>query len=204
MRKVAPAQPGSWFLNRKPQANDVVNMTARLLLGALDVEKLKAEVVAAQALHPFTRKDVKGWTSIPLRSACGMTGAQGCGALGIHASTEAAVFKDTVVMQPYIKVIVDQVAAATASVVLKVRLMKLEAGAKIPMHIDKFNDRNSLARVVRYHIPVVSNPEVHMIVNNRIYYMEPGQLYTIDVSQAHAVENHSTEDRIHLVFDCAK
>lgn len=203
MRKPSVHIPGSWYVNRKPLPSDVVNVTNRFFSGTaavIDVAKLELEVAAAQQAHDFAQKDTKGWTSIPLRSAGGKTGAEGSRAVGVHASTNGMQFKDTSAMQPYVREIVERVAADGNRQVLKVRLLKLEAGAVIPMHIDKFDGKRG---VTRYHLPVVTNENVKMIVNNKSYHLAAGQLYTIDVSQAHAVENKSTQDRIHLVFDCS-
>ncbi len=198
MRKLVKYQPNLWYLHRKPLLSDVVNVTTKFFNNSINIQQLISDTIIAQQLHNFTYKSAVGWTSIPLRSAGGITGPDASNASGIHASSDGATFNDTCVMQPYIKFIIDTIAGNRN--VLKIRLLKLIAGAKIPMHIDKFTGNKT---VTRYHIPVITNPAVTMIVNNGKYYLEAGQVYTIDVSQAHAVENNSNEDRIHLVFDCS-
>jgi hypothetical protein len=186
-----------WTRNLTPRPSDVVNVTADLINFPIDIARLVEEVKMAESLHPYTKKASGGWTSIPLRSAGGRGGEAASDALGIHASSNPRDFKDTVVMQPYISEIIKCVGGNN---VLKVRLLKLEAGRKIAEHIDKFNGVNG-GSVKRYHLPIITNPDIAFYVNHARYYLEPGQLYTIDVSQFHAVENNSDVDRIHLVFD---
>lgn len=186
-----------WTRNLTARPTDVVNVTAKFFSSPIDIARLVDEVKMAEALHPYTKKACGGWTSIPLRSAGGRGGEAASDALGIHASSNPRDFKDTEVMQPYIREVVQRVGGVN---VLKVRLLKLEAGRKISEHIDKFNGVNGGA-VKRYHLPIITHPDIAFYVNHTRYYLEPGQLYTIDVSQFHAVENNSDVDRIHLVFD---
>ncbi len=198
MRKLNETKPGQWYIHRKPRETDVQKIAQNR---NIDIERLKQEIKQAEIHHKFTEKDAKGWTSIPLRSAKGLTGTAGNSAIGIQASSDGKKFQDTYVMQstPYIKEIIEKFAVDKK--ILKVRLMKLQAHSKIPMHIDKFDGKHN---VIRYHLPIITNPDVIMIVNNKQYYLQPGQIYIIDVSQAHAVENNSDQDRVHLVFDLSQ
>jgi hypothetical protein len=186
-----------WTRRLKPRPTDVINVTDQFITTPLDMDRLVDEVKIAESIHPYTKKASGGWTSIPLRSAGGMIGESASDALGIHASSNPAYFKNTNVMQPYINEIITCIGGNS---ILKVRLMKLEAGRKIPEHIDKFEGKISTF-VKRYHIPIITNPKIDFFVNHKRYYLEPGQIYTIDVSQFHSVENNSDIDRVHLVFD---
>ena len=182
--------------------SDVVCLTAELLgeERVIDVDRLRGEMIAAEQAHQYTSKAFKGWDSIPLRSAGGVTGITASGASGVNASSDPATFEDTDVMQhcPYIKELVDEIAGVGGGV-LKVRLLRLEAGRSIGQHIDHFTGDNS---VIRMHIPIVTDPKVIFQVNMKDYQLLAGQLYAIDVTQLHSVRNKSKKvDRIHLVFD---
>jgi quercetin dioxygenase-like cupin family protein len=56
--------------------------------------------------------------------------------------------------------------------------------------------------VIRLHIPVTTNPEVEFYLNDERIEMKTGELWYLDFSQKHRVENRGTADRIHLVVDC--
>lgn len=167
----------------------------------LDEVELLEAMKAAEAAHEYTLKFVRTWQSIPLRSYDGLTGVQGSMAAGIHATTFPEKFKDTPVMQPYFRRILDALVEQLSAVgVLKVRIMRLSAGGKICHHHDLFKAGN---KVRRYHIPLVTNPKVEFSVNMETYQMLPRKIYCIDVSQIHAVFNRGAEARVHLVFDLA-
>jgi hypothetical protein len=189
-----------------PKPTDVMQVTQQFFGEgfAIDVPRLVEEVRLAEGQHPYTKKEnVGGWKSIPLRSAGGVTGQEGSKAAGPHKSSDPAIFADTEIMQvtPYIAELVKQVAGQEAEAgVLKVRLMQLEPHRVITEHVDMFNGEK--ARLVRrFHIPILTNPKIAFFVNRKRYYLEPGQLYHLDVSQFHSVENNSDLNRVHLVFD---
>jgi quercetin dioxygenase-like cupin family protein len=211
MRQIRQHEPGSWYENCKPRETDVVDKTSLFDINVME-KTLIQEVEACQKLYPFERKDAKGWTSIPLRSVGGITGRQASAATGVHASSEGSNFAYTPVAKhaPTICALAEQVATAhnsssptagrAAAALLKIRLLKLEAGAQIPMHVDHFDGKR---KVTRFHVPIVTHPNAIMIVNNKRYHLAAGHVYVVDVSQPHAVQNNSDVDRIHLVFDCA-
>ena len=87
----------------------------------------------------------------------------------------------------------------------RVRLMKLEAGTKIAKHTDKVDKDIKSGKIIRLHIPVVTNENVVMkswlkggIAEFR---MAKGECWWLDVSLPHQVDNNSDEDRVHLVVD---
>jgi hypothetical protein len=186
---------------------DLVRVTERFLQGAsIDLDRLRDEVALAEQQHEYTNKAFHGWSSIPLRSINGMTGAEASAANGMHASADASLFRDTSIMEstPYIRELVQRCAGTdTGAGVLKVRLMKLAAGKCIAEHRDRFEGSGN--SIIRLHIPIVTHRKVHFFVNGKQYHMDTGELYRIDVSQRHAVKNLSREcDRIHLVFDVCR
>jgi hypothetical protein len=81
-----------------------------------------------------------------------------------------------------------------------VRFMLLGAGARIKEHKDYFMGFDE--GIIRLHIPVRTNPQVEFYLADERVQMHPGELWYLDFSQKHRVENNSREDRIHLVLDC--
>jgi hypothetical protein len=81
-----------------------------------------------------------------------------------------------------------------------VRFMLLAPGAKIKEHKDFFMGFED--GVIRLHIPVVTNAQVEFYLNNQRVEMHEGELWYLDFSQKHRVENNGDKDRIHLVMDC--
>lgn len=53
----------------------------------------------------------------------------------------------------------------------------------------------------RTHIPIITNPEVFFIVDGEEKNMKEGEIWEIDNSMVHSVENLSDEDRIHFIID---
>ena len=87
----------------------------------------------------------------------------------------------------------------------RVRLMKLEAGTKIAKHTDKVDKDIKSGKIIRLHIPVVTNENVVMKswLKSGIaeFRMAKGECWWLDVSLPHQVDNNSDEDRVHLVVD---
>ncbi len=97
---------------------------------------------------------------------------------------------------PYIEEIVSQFPGGRC----RVRLMQLQAGRRINWHHDGnlFGLDHQLAR---FHIPIVTNPDVHWQICHEDCHWEEGRLYFLDNSFPHRLTNGGREDRIHLVFD---
>ena len=88
----------------------------------------------------------------------------------------------------------------------RVRLMKLEAGTKISKHTDKVDKDIKSRKIIRLHIPIITNDNVKMISwldkNTPMELkMKKGEWWWLDVSKAHSVLNESDVDRVHLVID---
>lgn len=81
----------------------------------------------------------------------------------------------------------------------RVRLMRLKAGAHIFRHSDPLE--NVSQDLVRFHIPITTNADVHFIVNNRHLRMLPGEVWHVDVRFPHEVHNLGATHRVHLVLD---
>jgi hypothetical protein len=68
---------------------------------------------------------------------------------------------------------------------------------KIPTHTDRYHLRS----IHRCHLPIITNSEVQFIIDNESLFLEEGNLYEINNTLGHSVENNSKEDRIHLIID---
>jgi len=78
------------------------------------------------------------------------------------------------------------------------RLMGLEPGGRVPMHIDtNYHWRTH----VRIHIPLLTNPDVKFTCGGETVHMGPGECWTFDSFLPHTVANDGTTKRVHLVLD---
>jgi hypothetical protein len=173
-------------------SDNIVLDISGLLDKPIDTDKLIEEVRNAEQQHPYTKRS-KVWLSIPLRSANGEIGQEASSAKGIWNTSDPNVFKDTPIMQPYIRSILDQMNAP----ILKVRILKLKSKKWIGEHVDNFQSKD----IVRFHIPIVTHPLVQFWIDKQKYYIEPDKLSYLNVRKRHKVFNKSHIDRIHLVFD---
>lgn len=82
---------------------------------------------------------------------------------------------------------------------LRCLLAKLQPSGVIPKHIDK---GGYFDRTLRIHIPIVTNEQSTMTVNEREFHMRVGEVWVINNCAVHGVENgHPTEARTHLICD---
>ena len=91
-----------------------------------------------------------------------------------------------------------QVMASFGEVLSRSRLMKLDAGSEVRLHVD-FN-YHWFSRV-RIHIPIVTNPEVIFHCGPERLHMAAGECWIFDSWRRHRVVNASERARIHLVID---
>ena len=88
----------------------------------------------------------------------------------------------------------------------RVRVMRLKAGTSISKHTDKVDKDIKTGKIVRIHIPIRTNHNVHFYLwkdkKPQHYNLEQGKYYYTDVTKPHAVHNKATFDRLHLVADC--
>ena len=95
---------------------------------------------------------------------------------------------------PYMR----QVMASFGEVLSRSRLMKLEAGAEVSLHVD-FN-YHWFSRV-RIHIPIATDPAVIFQCGSERLHMGAGECWIFDSWRRHSVLNGSRRERIHLVID---
>ena len=55
---------------------------------------------------------------------------------------------------------------------------------------------------IRFHIPLITNPNVVFNVNNENVFMSPGELWVLDTSYKHSVFNGGGKTRAHIVIEC--
>lgn len=81
---------------------------------------------------------------------------------------------------------------------IRILLVKLKANSNIGTHIDK---GYSLETCKRAHIPIITNSSVTFTVGGETKYLKEGEIWEIDNSKEHSVDNNSNLDRIHLIMD---
>ena len=88
----------------------------------------------------------------------------------------------------------------------RVRVMRLKAGTSIKKHTDKVDKEIKNGNIIRLHIPLRTNNNVHFYLwegkEEHHFNLETGKYYYTDVSKPHAVHNKADFDRLHLVVDC--
>jgi hypothetical protein len=142
----------------------------------------------------FVRQNYEGdWSAIPLRSPAGETHPIRM----IYSDPSAKEFVETEYLKqcPYFQEVLSHFKCDLGVV----RLMKLAAGSIIKEHSDY--DLCYEEGVIRFHIPVVTNPEIEFYLNNQRIILNAGDCWYLRLSDPHRVNNFSSEDRVHLVVD---
>jgi hypothetical protein len=80
----------------------------------------------------------------------------------------------------------------------KILVAKLKNESKIYQHKD---NGYGLLTSCRIHIPIITNKKVLFTCGNTTKHLEEGNVYEINNSIRHSVDNNSDEDRIHLIID---
>ena len=161
-----------------------------------DAARLKedlAQVAEDEWIRHFNQSNYEGdWSVASLRSNGGKTKQ-------IYPDPHSPDdFEDTEILArcPYVREVLSAIRCEKESV----RFMLLGAHARIKEHKDYFMGFDE--GVIRLHIPVLTNPNVEFYLANERVQMHEGELWYLDFSQKHRVENNSDKDRIHLVMDC--
>lgn len=81
----------------------------------------------------------------------------------------------------------------------RIRLMRLKPGGRILRHSDPLHTIDP--RLVRLHLPIVTDDEVYFMVNDSRLQMRPGEVWHVDVRFPHEVANRGRVTRVHLVMD---
>lgn len=94
------------------------------------------------------------------------------------------IFKNT-----YIDTVIDQLKQQYP--IVRGRFMKMKHKTCLTMHVDKSK---------RIHLPIYTNENCMMIIDNQIVRMPFGQSYYVDTTVPHTALNASKNNRVHLVF----
>jgi hypothetical protein len=161
-----------------------------------DAARLKqelAQVTEDEWLRHFNQSNYEGnWSVAALRSNGGKTKQ-------IYPDPHSTEdFEDTAILArcAYVREVLETIRCEKEAV----RFMLLGAGARIKEHKDYFMGFDE--GVIRLHIPVQTNRQVEFYLAGERVPMQAGELWYLDFSQKHRVENNSQEDRVHLVMDC--
>ena len=80
------------------------------------------------------------------------------------------------------------------------RIHTLDAKANIRPHRDIGYSLE--LGMIRLHIPIITNKDVQLIVNDENIVMNPGECWYCNFNEVHEVKNNSDHPRTHLIMDC--
>lgn len=171
-----------------------------ILLPALfDSGKLKsdlAKILPEEWISHYRGEHYEGnWSVAPLRSVGGHPAV----IYATPAGPTPDFYKDTPILQrcPYFQEVINWFQCQVNGV----RLMSLDAGARILEHTDDM-DATEVPEL-RIHVPVLTNPQVEFWVDGQLVPMREGEVWYADFNLPHSVKNRGSEPRIHLVLDCS-
>ena len=162
-----------------------------------DPDRLHADLATAEGIgwtDHFVKRNYEGsWSAIALRGPAHATHP----VQAIYSDPSCTEFGDTPVLAAcaYFR----DVLAAFACPLQSVRLMRLDPGSVIHEHRD--HELDVEAGFARVHVPVVTNPGVTFMLNQRPVRMLEGECWYLRLSDPHAVRNDGAIARVHLVID---
>lgn len=133
-----------------------------------------------------------GWRGIALRAPGGAPGFLHYG------QAQDPPYQDTLNLDRC--PVITQVLAGFHTPLKAVRLLSLAPGSHIREHCD--DGLGYADGEVRLHIPLSTNPQVEFYLESRRVLMAPGELWYMDFSRPHRLNNLGESERIHLVIDC--
>lgn len=74
--------------------------------------------------------------------------------------------------------------------IVRTRIMASQPKTNLSFH-------NDLTK--RVHIPLITNPDCIMIIEDKIYHLEPGKVYLTNTTLRHTAVNASLSNRVHIV-----
>jgi hypothetical protein len=171
---------------------------------AFDAAPLKAEVATALAHGRWVDHWADGlaapgtWTVLALVAGAGDVVDTEATRLGRDDDPRATAILDEL---PRLR----EAIAAFQTTLLRARLMRLQAGARIGEHRDFAyfsGQRWSFERGrIRVHIPIITDGGVMWKLNGRGLTMAVGEAWYVNVCLPHSVENRGVVDRINLVLE---
>jgi hypothetical protein len=83
--------------------------------------------------------------------------------------------------------------------IVKAMFYSMLPGAELHPHRDSSGTLE--LGLLRFHIPIETNPNVSFMVSKKRVPMKSGELWALNTSYLHAVENKGQTDRVHLVVE---
>jgi hypothetical protein len=83
----------------------------------------------------------------------------------------------------------------------RVRVMRMSPGTVLAEHLDQMDVRSEI-QLARFHVSIVTNPDVYFILGGEDVRMAPGECWYVEVALPHGAGNLGKEPRTHLVIDC--
>lgn len=172
----------------------------------INADVLKDELYALEKLpwfkeSPYIADNVPGlnttvyhsgnWQVISLRSLGGDAERTDPGGPNIDEYEDTRWMQNT----PYIKSIISHFNGAVRTV----RLSSMGEGMKIARHCDTFVGLQY--GQIRLHIPVETNPDVTVQIDEESFHWSEGELWFGDFAKPHSVVNGGSTRRVHLIFD---
>ncbi|TVZ55402.1 aspartyl/asparaginyl beta-hydroxylase [Lutibacter sp. Hel_I_33_5] len=111
--------------------------------------------------------------------------------------TANSVISETSILKEclYFKEVIDSFKCT----ILTARILRLGVGAEIKPHRD--HELGYEDGTFRLHIPIVTNSDVHFVLDGTELTMLPGECWYTNVNYVHSVINSGQTDRVHLVID---
>jgi hypothetical protein len=149
----------------------------------------------------ITKYNKKGhWAAISLKGYG--SDPKSIGKAGVLGTQTESILQETIL---YNELNIGSILSIIPAETERVRLMRLNSGAKITKHTDKVDKDIKTGKIIRLHIPVVT--EDNIICRSWLsggiadFHMAKGECWWLDASRPHEVVNNSMIDRIHLVID---
>lgn len=155
--------------------------------GAVRLDDLRFDVDALR--EDVDRFEAEDWKDLNYGSAWGQIQViRPDGSGGVHEHPRLA-------SSPAIQRLIDRFPSRC----LDLNLARLGPGGAVGNHRDISG--GTPMGVARFHVPVITSPEVEFHVSNKPVHMAPGETWNLDTSYLHRVANHGDVWRIHVIVD---
>lgn len=172
--------------------------TALRLSQSFDVERLQQDLEAIKHIDMATHPDAKyhngSWSGIALVNVEGKLDGLSYQKEDFRSKPK---YQKTEILKycPYLNEIIDSFPCPTS----RVRLLALAPGGIISEHVDYGVGVDG--HLIRFHIPIVTHPQVFFFLGRKRCFWQPGELWYGDFSFPHRIKNCSPITRVHLVID---
>lgn len=80
----------------------------------------------------------------------------------------------------------------------KAMFAKLKKNSRIDPHIDHGHSHRYVHKI---HVPLISHPDICFLIKDEVFFLEPGWAYEVNNLVPHGVENPTSADRLHFIFE---